>query len=183
MLVFNLKKQFGFSLIELMIVVAIIGILAAIAVPNFTKFQRKARQAEAKGLLGSYYTAMKAHAAEVGCFRGNFVAIGYQPEGELTYRLWTINLATCTLPSAQVSAGVNDDNCVDTSVACVGSGYNVLWTEKSAANIASASGGTNDALIGQNSFRAQARSNLGASTSDTWNIEHTKILDNTESGL
>ncbi len=44
----NLKKREGFTLIELMIVVAIIGILAAIAIPNFLRFQLKARSSEGK---------------------------------------------------------------------------------------------------------------------------------------
>lgn len=41
-----LKNQEGFTLIELMIVVGIIGILVAIAAPNFSRYQSKARQSE-----------------------------------------------------------------------------------------------------------------------------------------
>jgi prepilin-type N-terminal cleavage/methylation domain-containing protein len=49
----------GFTLIELMIVVAIIGILAAVAIPNFLRFQARARQAEVTSNLKSLYTGMK----------------------------------------------------------------------------------------------------------------------------
>ena len=65
----SLKKlSKGFTLIELMIVVAIIGILAAIAIPNFLKFQCKAKQSEAKTALKAVYTTELAYNGEFGSF-------------------------------------------------------------------------------------------------------------------
>lgn len=52
----RLKRRDGFSLVELMIVVAIIGILAALAIPRFQSFQAKSRQAEARSNLAHIYT-------------------------------------------------------------------------------------------------------------------------------
>ena len=61
--------QRGFTLVELMIVVAIIGILAAIAIPNFAKFQARAKQSEAKANLKAIYTAKHASYGELDTFK------------------------------------------------------------------------------------------------------------------
>lgn len=59
------NKTKGFSLVELMVVVGIIGILASIAVPRFQKYYAKARQVEAKNNLSHIYTLeLNYHADE-----------------------------------------------------------------------------------------------------------------------
>ena len=50
------KPLVGFSLLELMVVVAILGVLATVAVPRFNIFRSRARQAEAKTNLGMIFT-------------------------------------------------------------------------------------------------------------------------------
>ncbi len=76
------KAAKGFTLIELMIVVAIIGILAAIAVPNFLKFQCRAKQSEAKANLKSIFVAQESWRAEEDQYGATLVIIGWQPKGE-----------------------------------------------------------------------------------------------------
>jgi prepilin-type N-terminal cleavage/methylation domain-containing protein len=55
------EEQKGFTLIELMIVIAIIGILAAIAIPQFVTYRQKAYNSEAKAELKGFYTACQAY--------------------------------------------------------------------------------------------------------------------------
>lgn len=60
--------------------VCCIGMLAAIAVPNFLKFNVRARQAEAKSNLKGLYTAERAYFSEKDAFSDEFATIGFKPE-------------------------------------------------------------------------------------------------------
>ena len=77
-------KQRGFTLIELMIVVAIIAFLAMIAVPSVRKYLARAKRAEAYSMLSSIATAQKVHQAETGEYSNKLSGtggIGWKPEG------------------------------------------------------------------------------------------------------
>ncbi|MBN1549118.1 prepilin-type N-terminal cleavage/methylation domain-containing protein, partial [Candidatus Babeliales bacterium] len=77
------KKQ-GFSLLELMVVVAIVALLSMIATPSFMRYLAKAKRAEAFMNLGSLYTAEKVYWAEHGIFTDKLCGscgAGWKPEG------------------------------------------------------------------------------------------------------
>ena len=85
----RMRGDQGFTLIELMIVVAIIGILAAIAIPNFMTYQAKARQSEAKVGLGGMFTSATAYFAENNSYLAPDQALlGYSPSGSPKYNFW-----------------------------------------------------------------------------------------------
>jgi type IV pilus assembly protein PilA len=190
----RLKGQKGFTLIELMIVVAIIGILAAIAIPNFLQYQMKSRQSEAKTNLQAIKTSEISFQAERGCYIGVTAEVGSAAPvagTKSTPYLWGAGTApTGGAPLWCVAGGVfggtfsdvgfkatgnvNYYYAVDSSVAPalgIGTGYTVATSCPVA--IAMAAGGT--ALAVQNNFVASAKSNLdGDPTISTWDssVDH-----------
>ena len=64
------SERKGFTLIELMIIVAIIGILSALAIPNFQRFRSKAIQAEARANLASIHTCQIVYFGDYNTFAG-----------------------------------------------------------------------------------------------------------------
>ena len=64
------KVKKGFTLVELMIVVAIIGILSTIAIPEYVKMTSKAKQSEAKANLGAIFVVQVAYFAENATYAG-----------------------------------------------------------------------------------------------------------------
>jgi type IV pilus assembly protein PilA len=125
------KSEKGFTLIELMIVVAIIGILAAIAIPNFIRFQLKSKSSEGKVNLAAIRTAEEGYMAEYGTYVGaaltpaalpgaskdpwaiigaagaNFDTLGWSPEGNVYFQYGVAIPTDGTTYTASASANID----------------------------------------------------------------------------
>lgn len=173
----------GFSLIELMVVVAIIAILSTIAIPSYQNFQAKARQKEGLALLSGYYTAAQATRAEHGLFPGNFVQTGFAPTGQTHFRLSAADGTDIPITGAS-----NDNACIDTSAACNcgGScGTFKTWVEAPAVatGIGAAApvmGGCGAIATTNTAFLTTAsgiiQSGGAAADADTWSMNQLKAL-------
>lgn len=111
------RDEKGFTLVELLIVVAIIAILAAIAIPQFAQYRQKAAASNAAGALTSYISELNAAYADTGTTTVKAGTIGatavtltlstgdgsiaiaplsYTVKGLSVTCTWASNIVTCT---------------------------------------------------------------------------------------
>ena len=101
------KRFHGFSLMEVMIVVVIIGILAALAYPNLEKYLKRARQTEAKTNLSAIYTAQKIYFTLHQSYADDINELDLSlAQGLYTY---TIPEASKNTFKAQAKGNIDDD--------------------------------------------------------------------------
>jgi type IV pilus assembly protein PilA len=106
---FKNARVAGFSLIELMVVVGIIGVLATIAIPQYSKFSSRAKQSEAKVNLGGIYTVEKAYYVEGSTYSPCLAQLGYEASGQ--QRRYTIGFdATSSTNRTMGSVNCSDDS-------------------------------------------------------------------------
>ena len=101
------NRQKGFTLIELMIVVVIIGILAALAIPRFMQATVKAKESEAKTILKQIYTLERTYRQEQGTYVANLVTIGFDVPTNSRY-IYAIALAGANTFSATATPNGSD---------------------------------------------------------------------------
>lgn len=171
-------KKTGYTLIELLLVVTIVGILAAIAIPTYQQYKREAQQTEAKVGLGEIFTSEKVFFAEWFGYGNSLAWIGYTPTGTLKYNSGFVSGGTSNhLSGFTPPSGSN--SLIDTKNLC-GSSFgsdcnNSLITSISlTAGVSKADG---------SGFVAESVGNLGGANQDKWTIDNRKNLQNTQSGL
>jgi type IV pilus assembly protein PilA len=187
-------NQEGFTLIELMVVVAIVGVLVALAIPQYAKYQSRARQTEAKTTLGSIYTAEQSFSVENGSFTECLTQIGASTTGNSFY--YTAGFlgtaaAKCSSTTGLSCFGYQWNAAAGTVTASCGaaaSAANLASTANSIADAAAtlpAQGKLTGDVTNNSTFTSMAIGDISttSTTYDTWTMDSAKVLTNTVNSL
>ena len=124
------KQQSGFTLIELMIVIAIIGILAGVALPAYSDYTSRAKASGAVSEIASIKTAISLCYSEISTFTGCSAGSNGVPTIQVTKNITAVTSITDGAISvntgATTAAGVNL-TLIDTPTYSVGDA-NIIWT-------------------------------------------------------
>jgi type IV pilus assembly protein PilA len=193
-------KDDGFTLVELMVVVAIIGVLSAVAIPNFKKYQAKSKTSEAKLQLSAGYTALQSWYSDYDNYATCLNLMGFDPAVERLTRFYAVGF-----DSGSTSAGNAASILNGAPPACTGAGTSndTSTASASTANVSSYGAGKlvagaavmTGADIDQSGAVAPAATTftLGAvgvidasktaiTTADTWTLNENKRLIQTRTG-
>ncbi|MEW5795548.1 MAG: prepilin-type N-terminal cleavage/methylation domain-containing protein [Candidatus Zixiibacteriota bacterium] len=107
------NRQKGFTLIELMIVVVIIGILAALAIPRFMAATVKAKESEAKTILKQIFTLERTYRQEQGAYSNDLNAIGFDVPTNSRF-IYAIDAAAANTFTASATPDGTDADLVTT---------------------------------------------------------------------
>jgi type IV pilus assembly protein PilA len=164
----------GFTLLELMVVIALISILSSIAVPTFLEMEGRAKQAEAKTNLRALYNAEKAYFAENNSFTTLVRQVGFNIERSNRYQY---NLASTTITDDRSTTSVIVTNTTNAISIDTFRGFS-FGTGASAATLVTAgvcggniAWGLANLASGEAVFTGGAQANIDSdATLDLWTI-------------
>ena len=181
----------AFSIIELMVVVAIIAVLASIGIPEYAKFQAKARQSEAKLALAALFTAEESFRQHWNQYSIDLLNIGFSVQGARLRYVTGFQIGQhptgCAGYSTTGGAPVESASVTN------------MWSDGSFVNTASATWAVGSPSKPTNpitvcnagsaftavAYGSPASSSVdpGTTAGDTWTINQTKLIQNTQTYL